>query len=272
MSVDCKTCNRPLLRRNKSGYCAAHVHAARAADPAWRAKLSASIQYKMAHDPEFREKKRAQGRALSAVPDIVARRTAHFDQRIRNIGHQAALAPEVRARAGRSLTDSRLAWCPAHLRAEYLTLVRTHLCTAAEARKMIEDQNELEMARWRRSMGVADDNGEIAALVVALRTRNFTPTERAIQAAAAMFDVSEKDILSANRARHISIARYALAATFKRAGMTLMQVAAALGRNDHSTALHLIRRAEWFAAHDPKFAAKMAHVAVAWDGDLQVAA
>jgi len=271
--MGCKTCGCALGPRNKSGYCRPHIAARNAADPVWRAKQADGVRRKLSHDPVYLDQKRAAARALSADPDIVERRTRRFRQdKVWEAGHRAALDPEVRARAGRSISERRLGWCPVHLRAEYTDLIRRKRFTAAEARAMIEDQNELDMARWRRSIGVADEKAEIATLAAAVRARNLTPFERAMQAAAAVFDVTEDQIMSRDRSRHISIARYSLAYTLQRSGMSTPKIAAALGRADHTTAIHLIRRAHWFAAHDMKFAAQMAHVIGAWDGDLQVAA
>lgn len=271
--MGCKTCGCALGARNKSGYCRPHIAVRNAADPVWRAKQAEGIRQKLAHDPVYLAQKRAAARALTADPDVVERRTRRFrEDKVWQAGHRAALDPEVRARAGRTLSERRLGWCPTHLRAEYTNLIRRKRYTAAEARAMIEDQNELEMARWRRSIGAADDNAEIAILAAGIRARNLTPFDRAMQATAAIFDVTKEQIMSRDRARHISIARYALAYTLQRSGMSTPKIAIAIGRADHTTAIHLIRRAEWFAAHDMKFAAQMTHVVSAWDGDQQVAA
>jgi hypothetical protein len=149
----CRTCSTLLGRGNKTGYCRRHVSAHNLSQPHIRAAQRAGIARKHATDPEFLDGLRARARRLADDPVINAKRTQHFKEgRFWELGTIAARAPEVRARAGRKISATKLAWCPPHLRAEYLHLIRNKRIPAAEARALIEDQNEVEMRRWRASL------------------------------------------------------------------------------------------------------------------------
>jgi hypothetical protein len=80
-----------------------------------------------------------------------ARRKRNWAE-IRAMGQAASQAPEARAKAGRTLSARRLAWCPGHLRADYLHLVNVKHIKAAEAREIILAQEAAEIARMRREM------------------------------------------------------------------------------------------------------------------------
>lgn len=152
-AATCKTCRAPLSRQNKSGYCRAHVAAYNLSHPHVREAQRAGIRRKYATDPAFLDGLRRRARALADDPVINAKRTKHFkDGRIWQMGSIAAHAPEVRERAGKSCSATKLAWCPPHLRASYLHLVRNKRLLATEARALIEDQNDVEMRRWRASL------------------------------------------------------------------------------------------------------------------------
>lgn len=153
--TNCKTCSTPLGRYNKTGYCRRHVSAFNLSRPEVRQRQREGIARKHATDPEFLDGLRRRARALGDDPDINARRTQHFkDGRFWELGSIASRAPEVRARAGRKISATKLAWCPPHLRADYLHLLNTKRFPAAEARSLIEGQYEVEMRRWRASVGV----------------------------------------------------------------------------------------------------------------------
>jgi hypothetical protein len=152
----CRTCSVPLGRRNKSGFCRRHVSAHNLAQPHIRERQKAGIARKHATDPAFLDGLRARARRLAEDPVINAKRTKHFKEgRFWELGTIAANKPEVRARAGRKSSATKLAWCPPHLRADYLALVRRKRFLAAEARAFIEDQNQVEMRRWRASVEAA---------------------------------------------------------------------------------------------------------------------
>jgi hypothetical protein len=60
--------------------------------------------------------------------------------------------PEVRERAGRSLSETRMAWCPLEYREQYKQLTRLKVCTAGEAREMILEQIERDRVRARSNL------------------------------------------------------------------------------------------------------------------------
>lgn len=149
----CRTCQAPLSRQNKTGYCRSHVSAYNLSRPEVRERQRAGIRRKHATDPVFLDGLRARARSLAHDAEINAKRTEHFKAgRYWEKGSIASRAPEVRARAGKASSATKLAWCPPHLRAAYLHLVRGKRFLAAEARAMIEDQHETEMRRWRASL------------------------------------------------------------------------------------------------------------------------
>lgn len=272
----CTDCGAELDKRGRSvtgrcRFCSSQI-ANRC--PERRKRVSEGMKRWLALNPA--EKDAHRKRLLASRSSEMAtdgRRRAAIDNKIWLKGNESQPAGSPsRVRAGAKSRATKLSWCPPDLRDEYLFLIKVKRIKAAEARPMIEQQHELEMARWRRSVGAAAVNDELEKLATALRVRNMTPVDRVMSAAAAIFDVTVADIRSPDRARHISIARYAVASALQRGGMSTPKIAAALGRNDHTAAIHLLRRAQWFAAHDMTFAYKAAHVSAAWDGVQQVAA
>lgn len=265
----CKTCGKKLGSRNKSGYCTKHVAAATWALPGMREKQSEGLRRKMALDPAYRDALIARARALAADPETTHRRTRHFvENRVWEAG-KAAQTPEVRARAARSISAAHLAWCPPNLRSEYKELKAKNGLRKAEARRMIEDQHELEMARWRRSIGVVVEGDAIVIPTPAKPAKR--PQDRAFKLATQLFEVTEDEIISPSREHRIMLARYALAKALQRAGWTTLTIADALNRGDHSTSVNLIQRAEVFIERDRAFASKVDQIAACW-GEMEAAA
>lgn len=56
-------------------------------------------------------------------------------------------SPEVRSRAGRSLSETRMAWCPPEYRSAYYDIRRKVQCSAADARQIILDQIKSDQAK-----------------------------------------------------------------------------------------------------------------------------
>lgn len=99
-------------------------------DPDNRAKARKKVQdltKRVMADPEMVERKREHGRRI--YRDVLSRP----DVRAKN------LSPEVRAQAGRSRSDTVLAWCPPEYRDLYRELWRSRNASGAEARRMIEE-------------------------------------------------------------------------------------------------------------------------------------
>jgi chromosomal replication initiator protein len=85
---------------------------------------------------------------------------------------------------------------------------------------------------------------------------------RVLAAVAAAYGVSEADIVSDRRTRPIIEPRQVAMALARRCTRhSLPTIGHALGRRDHTTVLHGVRRIEARAAEDPEFAARLAALA-----------
>lgn len=156
MARYCRECPTELGSRNQSGYCRRHVAVRNANDPAWRDNLRAGIRRKIASDPVYAENLRHRAVEASRRNDPDALRTRWIEGRYWEKGNPAQPAGSPsRLRAGRSLSEYRLADIPAHLREDYRQLVCVQHIRAVEARRMIMEQHEAELRRWRQSVGAA---------------------------------------------------------------------------------------------------------------------
>ena len=88
------------------------------------------------------------GRAISAAigPDERARRRERG--KIGCNARAAAAGSEARAKAGRSLSRTRLGWLPIEYRAEYFHLRSNHKYSAHDARQIIEGQMKRDLDRY----------------------------------------------------------------------------------------------------------------------------
>lgn len=255
----CIACGGPVSPSSKSGECRKCSNNRINKDPALKAKRSAGMVRRNRSDPE-----RLQYLRDHLVAARLLRKPVPLE-RMREIAAKgrAAMTADSKKRGAEKLSATKLAWCPPHLRGEYRALSRMTGVSAAEARQMIEDQNELEMARWRRSIGVTvePDHVVLPELAVPAKAR---PQDEAFSLATRLFGVTEEEILGPCRDRPIMLARYALAVGFTRAGYTRIGVADALNRTDHSTTINMLRQADEFAKRDRDFAAKVERVAACW--------
>ena len=60
----------------------------------------------------------------------------------------AAAGTEARLKAGRTLSQTRLGWLPVEYRDEYFRLRSNHKYSAADARRIIEDQIDRDLDRY----------------------------------------------------------------------------------------------------------------------------
>ena len=113
---------------------------ARNADPGVKAATAARLAAYMATMPEaHREQRREQGRRAARLlhsPEVRARNQSQA----------------TRARAGVSITATKLCWCPPPLRGRYRELTRTKHFTAAEARAIIEAEIPGTVPHARRAI------------------------------------------------------------------------------------------------------------------------
>lgn len=91
-------------------------------------------------DPERQKWRKEHGkrqyREYLSRPDVIAK----------------TLSPEVRAKAGRSRTETTLGWCPPEYRPVYQDLINKKLMKAAEAREAIEEMIRAEARRSIRAI------------------------------------------------------------------------------------------------------------------------
>lgn len=149
----CTECGCKLWRRNRTGYCRRHVSKANVT-PEWREKQRAGLVRKLQSDPVYLERKREDMRKANMARDKEALRLRMIQNRYWELSnHSRPAGHPSRIKAGRSVTATTLADIPAHLRNEYRRLNRIQHIPAAEARKIILDQHEADMERFRRSIG-----------------------------------------------------------------------------------------------------------------------
>lgn len=140
----CKVCGKPVSRQSKKGFCkpcsARHLHA----DPQIVANRAAAVAAFCARPEVIAENRRRIAAYMANMPeaDREARR-AHGHQLYRRYlstpeNRALVTSPEIRARVGARVSETRLGWCPPEKRAEYEHLVYTKRLTAAEARAVIE--------------------------------------------------------------------------------------------------------------------------------------
>lgn len=150
-------CGRTLGPRNKSGYCKYHAAGA-LRSPEHNARIKEGWRLKMLADPAFLEAKRESMARARRCQDPEVNRRRIMESRLWERAY-VAITPETRARAGRSRTNSTLAWCPPELRDDYRRLLHRNDMNAASAKAAILDQHETNMRRLRAMMGV---EGEVA--------------------------------------------------------------------------------------------------------------
>lgn len=152
----CAICAKPLSRQNKTGYCKAHVNQA-VASPERSAAISAGLKRHYS-DPVNKQRGR-EAFIRNCQTEHAKQRRSESAKRIglHLIGKAAIAAdPTVLERRARSQSNTKMAWCPRELRAEYKRLVRTKKLPASEARAIILDQHERDMQTFRRDvLGVA---------------------------------------------------------------------------------------------------------------------
>lgn len=156
-------CGATLGRYNKSGRCRRCFAAALNSDPAMVAKRRAA-QIEFFARPETKAVLAARARHLAATMTDAERerrrvrgKQAYVDVLSRPDVVAKTSSPEARARAGRSRTDTVLAWCPPERRACYRELVRKNGLPASEAREIIEQEIPGTPAHARRALANARD-------------------------------------------------------------------------------------------------------------------
>ncbi len=254
----CTTCGKQLGRKNKTGHCRLHASAAVAANPEWRAKQIAGIRRKHAHDPEFLAALRARARMQGTRMDTRQQRSERFKrERIWEIGARAAQTTEARAKAARSLSATRMAWCPPELLSQYRELTKLGY-NAPEARRLILEQHESDMTRFRAKLdptGVSLPDNIVPIRPAPVIDPALSVAEQIIAIIAWHFEVEPADIAGKSRRQEYARPRHAAVMALRSMGLSLNKIGAVLGGRDHSTILNSLARAEGLMATDAAFAA-----------------
>lgn len=229
----CKQCAGSLSASNKSGYCKTCVWTA----PEMKERRLAGLRKAYRERPEIGEAARDRIVAATQTPEHAERgRRFMLEKQIwkkSKIGFHPGC--ERAKRIGQTLSNTRLSWCPPHLRADYLNLVNNKKFRAAEARELIEQQHEIELARFRRSLGQAPQSA-LSQMKCA-----DSPVDAVIQAAALNYKVAPQDVVSLARSQILMPARCAAATAFRDIGFSTPVIARLMNRSDHTSAMHWIK-------------------------------
>lgn len=145
-NLSCTECGTALPRnpRRKGTRCKSCASRARVQSEAHRAAASRAMTRRWA-DPE---QAAALARAISSgITDEEKERRRQRGKICCNC-RAAAAGSEARQRAGRSLSQTRLGWCPPEYREEYFWLRRNYKMRAPEARAIIEGQMARDVERY----------------------------------------------------------------------------------------------------------------------------
>lgn len=181
MNRSCSDCGKQITAQSKSGRCRAcglrhnlsdpEVNARRIANmtKTWaqpeqrekrRIRSREAIRRKIEADPGFAEMKRQQGKRLAASRAGTDGRPA---------GH------ESRIRAGKSISKTRMGWCPEEWRPQYNDLIRRKGLKRAQAKAIIEDEiRRAEQAKspFERQMEALKNGAQLIEKPV-LRSRDY---------------------------------------------------------------------------------------------------
>lgn len=151
-------CDRPLAKnpRRKGTRCQRCAASAMSKSPEKRAKCAETMRARF-EDPAYRElhrKRTAEGqrRAMAENPALVELRREQ-GRRVGKVWGGAGGPPgsESRQKAARKQSEFYMGWCPIEYRPEYRRLIRNVGIRAAAARRMIEEQIELDLGKYART-------------------------------------------------------------------------------------------------------------------------
>lgn len=256
--ANCSTCNKAIEKANKTGRCITCI----TGDAAEQAKRQEALRRRFRHDPELSKRAGDRIRAVASTPEHAERSRARMiDNRVwEKAGPVVAGSPRA-LKIGASVSATRMAWCPPHLRGAYRELMKLGDMRTDEARALILDQNEIEMRRWRSQQGIVVVGNELPALDSS--TAHFAPARRVLERAAQVFSVSVDDIKGTCRQRMFIRPRCAIAHVLHGHGWSSPRIATFLGKGDHTTCLNWLKRAEQMMA-DEAFDSAIDELEDAW--------
>lgn len=128
LGTRCKPCNARVIATSPTHRAAvSRAMSRRWNNPNEAARLARAISAGIT--PEERERRRARGTICCNA-------------------RAAAAGTEARLKAGRTLSQTRLGWLPVEYRDEYFRLRSNHKYSAADARRIIEDQIDRDLDRY----------------------------------------------------------------------------------------------------------------------------
>lgn len=236
--LSCAGCGSQVSRSCQSGYCrSCAARRSYQVDPVRKAEALARLAL-AARDPQVKEQ----------------RRKRWVEGRFWEKGQSAQpKGSSSRQRMAKSLSATHLAWCPPHLRERYRMLVRSKKLKAADARRIILEENEIEMRRWRRSVGAEPRPPAILGTGVSF-------IDRASAVAARHADVAL--IWTASQNKEAVRARQAVFLALRRGGWAWTRIASETGMG-RKTIKWGVQRAEMLVSCDPDFAALYAKIVAA---------
>lgn len=239
----CAECGATLGRNNGGGRCRQHTDWT--PSPETRAKISESRKRRFAADPAFKERQAEMARAAARSPRSRAASVANLKRTRAWIAGNAAQprGSESRARAARNAALTRLAWCPPHLLGQYRALMKKDV-KFAEAKRMILEQHEVEMRRFRRSIGAEPPPPPPLGAGVSF-------IDRASAVAARSADVAL--LWTGNMDRPVVRARWAVFLALRRAGWNWTRISNETGMG-RKTIRYGVEKAEILVAGSADFA------------------
>lgn len=260
--ANCAKCETPISTKNKTGMCRPCI----ANDPEQQAKRKIAQRRRYDLDPTLGEAAAARLRAVTSTPEHAERgRAMMLANRVWEKSPPLVAGSERAKEAGRRVSAARMAWCPPHLRATYHALMRKDGIRAEEARRLILDQNAVDLARWRAKHGIIVTGKELPPL--ASVSQHIAPARRVLERAAQVFSVTVEEIKSADRAQKFLRPRAAVAHVLHGHGWTSPRIARFLGKEDHTTALNWLKRAEQLLTNE-EFDCAVEELEEAWSFQL----
>lgn len=151
MSRTCTDCAAPITVKSRTGWCrpcsAKHLNS----DPAIHARRVAGIHRKFAEDPQFKAEQAARLLVNASTPAAALARVATGKRIAREVLARPDVkalthSPEARAKRGRTMVNTKLAWCPEEWRDSYRRMLSGGTL-AKDAKAMILDTVRVEARR-----------------------------------------------------------------------------------------------------------------------------
>lgn len=235
----CSTCESNIYRRNKSGRCAPCI----LRDPAEQKKRQEALRARFNHDPALKKSYTDRLRLATSTPEHAERsRRLMTENKVWEYSGPVVAGSERALKIGRSGSATKMAWCPPHLHAAYRELMQVSGIRADEARTMILEQNELEMARWRSKQGIVITGADLPALQSL--AGHISPARRVLERAAQVFSVTVDEIKGSSRQQMYVRPRCAIAHVLHGHGWSTPRISTFLGKGDHTTCRNWLMRAE----------------------------